>query len=763
MTNTLHFAYSLWLVAYRLWLVAYRLWLVSAIATGLGLSVPILGEDAKSDRSTEALVSRIGPSIVTIRASDRDGEEHGLGTGFVVDASGLIATNFHVISEGRPLKVELWPSKVLKVLAVEASNRSDDLAILRVDRGDHELVPLQLSEETIVAQGVPVLAFGNPLGLRHSVVQGIVSAIREIEKKELIQVAIPIEPGNSGGPLVDMEGTVHGIINMKSAVAKNVGFAIPIARLKMLMQSTNPIAIDRWVRMLTIDPKHWKVLHGATWQERSGVINVTGQGNGFGGRALCLNHQSVPANEFEVAVDVKLADESGAAGLVFHSDGGDRHYGFYPSNHKLRLTCFKGPNVLNWEIIQDVASKHYVEGDWNRLKVQITGDRIRCFANNTLVIETTHSGLSKGEVGLAAFRGTEAEFRRFRVASELSDDQIDSSTRKLLDRLAQQKLEVDSLDQSAISKLARQPESASRELNRLADQLNRRASGLKRIAEDVQLRPILEQLTKWRETAESADLLIGSLWVAAIAHPELDIHRYVERVDQMGEEIRKSLPEDATDEQKMQAINRFMFDENGFHGGEDEFYHQANNQIDRVIDEREGMPITLCVVYMELGRRLGLSLEGIGLPGRFVVRYRSPDQKSQLIDVFEKAERLNETDVAMMVMMKLQRLATEEDMRTQSPIEIITRILQNLLGSAQRVRDTDAMLRYAEGFVALHPESEEYRLQRGLLRYQTDRLGVAVQDLDWLIEHPSEAIDLERIVQLRNQIEEELQERARLF
>lgn len=717
--------------------------------------------DAPPDRSTEDLVAKIGASIVTISSTDRDGKEHGLGTGFVIDASGLIATNFHVISEGRPLTVELWPSKALKVLAVEASNRRDDLAILRVATGKAKLKPLLLSDELMIAQGASVLAFGNPLGLRHSVVQGVVSAVREIEQREMIQVAIPIEHGNSGGPLVDMDGKVHGIINMKSSISKNIGFAIPIVRLKAMMQAMNPIAIDRWVRFASIDPNRWTVIHGGEWQERSGLISVTGKGNSFGGRTLCLNQQSAPEGSFEVAVDVKLEDESGAAGLVFQSDEGDRHFGFYPSNRKLRLTCFNGPNVLDWEIIKDVASSYYLLNNWNRLLVRVEGDRIQCFINGQSVIDEQHSGLSKGSVGMAAFRGTQAEFRRFRVSAQLEEEVLNSKNNEAILELAERSSDAKRMSEETIVAFASQSNVAAHALIHEAEKLGRRADGLKKLAEDVQLAPVLVQLKQWMESTPQHDLLVGGLLIAALVHPEIDIQSYVDRVDKMAEEVNLSLPENADDEQKLLRLNRYLFEENGFHGGVDEFYHQANNQLDRVIDDREGMPITLCILYMELGQRIGLSFEGVGLPGRFIVRYRSSSDTTKLIDVFEKGGVINETEVAMMVMMNSQRLPIDEDLRSQQPIEIMMRVLRNLYGSAEETRDIDAMRRYSEGLVTLLPDDAEYRWKRCLTRYQSNRLGTAVQDLDWLIERQPVSIDLDRLIQLRIQMEREMAEAAK--
>ena len=88
---------------------------------------------------------------------------------------------------------------------------------------------------------------GNPHGLRNSVVAGVNSGIREIDGRKMMQLAIPIEPGNSGGPVVDMHGRVHGIVTMKSLVTANLGFAVDIAPLKALLDSPNPVSIDKWL------------------------------------------------------------------------------------------------------------------------------------------------------------------------------------------------------------------------------------------------------------------------------------------------------------------------------------------------------------------------------------------------------------------------------------------------------------------------------------------------------------------------------------
>jgi regulator of sirC expression with transglutaminase-like and TPR domain len=703
--------------------------------------------DGKAQESVQRLVARLKKSLVTIRSENRDGEAVGLGTGFVIDEKGLIATNFHVISEGRPIRVELGDRAAVKVLAVEASSRSDDLAILRVDAGNRELTALELAEEGMLEQGAEVLALGNPLGFRQSVTRGIVSGLRKIDGRDLIQLAIAVEPGNSGGPLVDLNGVVHGIVNMKSSIRENLGFAIPIGELKRLRDNPNPILIDRWVRAWTYDKNRWTSVMGGNWLERSGVMKVSGSGTGFGGRALCLSKMSVPENSFEVAVDVKLDDESGAAGLIFHSDGGDRHYGFYPSNGKLRLTCFLGANVLTWQIIRDVSSQAYLPGEWNRLRVAWDDGRIRSYVNDELVVDERHTALRCGAVGLAAFRETNAEFRDFNVSKTSEQGSLDTESIRFVEQALNRKNPSTLETLRQLKNLDLQADDLARRLSREAHALNQQADRLRRLAEDAKLLPIVERLKQIFEEEDDDDLLDAALLVSSLDHPDLEIRAYVDRIEGMAEEIRGAFSPEASDEEKLATLNRFLFEENGYRGGLDEFYHPANNHLDRVIDDREGMPIALSILYMELGRRLDLTMEGVGLPGRFVVRLLG--EPDTILDVYDKARRLDDEDVDRLVMENAQRRVSEEDLHPRTPEEIIGRVLTNLIHSAERIGDLDALYKYLEGLLAVQGDSPENRAQRAVARYRTGRYDGAMEDFNWLLEVRPDILDIREFATLR--------------
>src|SRR4051812_21195822 len=341
--------------------------------------------DSAEKQSIETLAEEARQSVVVISHFGRDGKEDGVGAGFVVSSNGLIATSLHVIGEARPIKVQLQDGRKFDVAEIHAWDRKLDLAVIRIDAAN--LAPLPLGNSDSLKQGASVVAMGNPLGLKHSIVQGVVSAMRDLEGLEMIQLAIPIEPGNSGGPLLDMQGRVQGLLTMKSAITANLGFATPINVLKPLLKKPNPVPMNRWLTIGALSARDWLPAMGARWTQKAGRILVENPGSGFGGRSLCFSKRSVPDAPYELAVTVKLDDEAGAAGLIFGADGGDKHYGFYPSGGQLRLTRFDGPSVFSWTILSQKASPAYKPGDWNTLKVRVEKEKLLCYVNGELLVE----------------------------------------------------------------------------------------------------------------------------------------------------------------------------------------------------------------------------------------------------------------------------------------------------------------------------------------------------------------------------------------
>lgn len=748
------------------WLVGARLLVASfLLASPLPLAAPVCpvrADDAPPmpekgaavpgfpPGMVEELTAKSRPSVVVITVPDRDGREKHLGTGFVV-GDGLVATNLHVIGEGRAISIRTSRQQPLRVSAIHAFDRNLDLAVLRVEMEGAALAPLELADLESVRDGAPVLALGNPLGLEYSVVSGVVSGRREIEGRDMLQLAMPIEPGNSGGPVLDLHGHVLGVVTMKSLVQRNLGFAVGAHLLKPLLANPNPVPIERWLTIGAIDRGQWTPLFGARWHQRGGRILVEEPGDGFGGRSLCLWHEPIPEVPFEVGAWVHLDDERGAAGLVFHSDGQDRHYGFYPTNGKLRLTRFDGPNVFSWQVLREWSSEHYRPGEWNHLKVRIEADRFLCFVNDQLVTESTDRGLQGGQVGLAKFRETRGEFRQFRLGKELGPSQATRETNERLARLVSELPPLAAVQPAGLDPLVASVDDSVGVLRDQAKQLEQRAGQLRQMASDVRVRKVVARLDTVMRAGEPAfDLLRAALLIGLLDEEDVDIDAYTRQVDRMAEEIKKSLPAEASPEARREALAKYLYQENGFHGSRFDYYHRANSYMNRVIDDRVGLPITLSVLYLELAQRIGMEVEGVGLPGHFIVRQHLANGGSQLIDAFNEGELLDRADAAKILRDNQRRELVEDDLQPASRKQILLRMLGNLRGLAERDGDHEAILRYLEAAIAIDPESVADRGMRAVARFQTGRRDAAVADLDWFLENQPAGLDLDQIRSMRD-------------
>ncbi len=701
--------------------------------------------------SIEELTRRIGKSIVTITSASRDGSRDNVGTGFVISSDGLIATNFHVVGEGRAVHVELADGRRYDVEAVHAFHRQHDLAILRIKT--ENLPALELGDTDSVKQGQRVVALGNPAGLRHSVVSGVVSAVREMDGRSMIQVAIPIEPGNSGGPLVDLDGRVLGLLTMKSLVTPNLGFAVSINLLKPLVSEPHPIPMARWLTIGALDPREWRPVLGASWRQRAGRITVEGSGRGFGGRALCLWQMDVPETPVEIAVNVRLDDESGAAGLAFCSDGLYRHFGFYPTGGSLRLTRFDGPDVLSWTILHDQTSSHYREGQWNTLRVRLEEGKVTCFVNDQQVVQMVDRALVGGKIGLVKFRNTNAQFKNFSLGKELPDSSIEPEDIARINRLVDDgNTDTDSPDPRLVAILAAEPVRAARVLRDRAAALDEEANRLRELARAAHEHRVVEDLVAALSGEEDQiDLFRAGLLVARLDNEDVDVDAYVRELERMADELAASLPAEATDQDKITAIKNYLFEENGFHGSRGDYYNRANSYLNEVLDDREGLPISLSVVYIELARRIGLPIEGVGLPGHFVVRHVAAEGEPQLIDVFDGAATVSREEVKRRVKLASDRELVESDLAAAAKRAIVIRMLQNLLSVS--TSNPAAMHRYLNAIVALDRDNGHYHWLRAIVRFRLEDRAGATQDVQWLVEHQPEGVNLSRVLEMQRALE----------
>lgn len=196
--------------------VVMKCFIVKACATALLTLLSAQHMRAQQgQRSQSEIVKATLDSVVLIVVSDENGEPIAEGSGFIMSSDGKIVTNYHVIAGAKAASVKLNNGASFVVDGVLADDSDHDLAVIKV--AGKNLPSLTLADLATVAVGDHVLAIGSPLGLEDSVSDGIVSGFREGSTgKSWIQTTAPASPGNSGGPLLLMDGKVAGVITWKA-------------------------------------------------------------------------------------------------------------------------------------------------------------------------------------------------------------------------------------------------------------------------------------------------------------------------------------------------------------------------------------------------------------------------------------------------------------------------------------------------------------------------------------------------------------------
>jgi S1-C subfamily serine protease len=206
-------------------------------------------ETPPESKDPAELFEELAPSVVTV-AVKRAGALAGGGTGFLIDSSGTIATNQHVISRADAVRVTFMGGAVFEDTYLLVEDAEVDLALLQVDLAKPDegepvdAKPLRLGNSDDLVVGERALSIGNPLGLDHTLTDGLISARRMYEGRRWIQTSVPISPGNSGGPLFNVRGEVVGVttatLGGMFGAAQNLNLAVPVNALSQLLENNHP-------------------------------------------------------------------------------------------------------------------------------------------------------------------------------------------------------------------------------------------------------------------------------------------------------------------------------------------------------------------------------------------------------------------------------------------------------------------------------------------------------------------------------------------
>jgi regulator of sirC expression with transglutaminase-like and TPR domain len=250
------------------------------------------------------------------------------------------------------------------------------------------------------------------------------------------------------------------------------------------------------------------------------------------------------------------------------------------------------------------------------------------------------------------------------------------------------------------------------------------------------------------------DLALACLMVAQDAYPSLDPERYLGEIERMALRLRARMPQSCGAEERIVALNQFLFEDLGFCGNAHEYYDPRNSYLNDVIERRTGIPITLSIVYMEVGRRVGLPLEGVSFPGHFLVRVRvrggvlvldpfaggAPQSEAELR---ARLKRVIPEGVASDV--PVAELPLDQFLEPASKRQILARVLRNLKGIYRETDKPERLLEVLNRMLVVTPDAHAELRDRGYVYQRLECWRPALQDLTDYLDREPDAPDLDDV------------------
>lgn len=248
-------------------------------------------------------------------------------------------------------------------------------------------------------------------------------------------------------------------------------------------------------------------------------------------------------------------------------------------------------------------------------------------------------------------------------------------------------------------------------------------------------------------SGSEADLNLAeaALLIAQEEQPELDVAAYLGRLDALADSVRSRLPEAASFADIIQALNTVLFEEEGLSGNQTDYHDPRNSFLNEVLDRKLGIPITLSLVYIEVGNRLGVPLVGVGFPGHFVVKYAGPDGET-VLDPFQAGSRVSQAQMEDKLramygpnnpfagqLPKLLAAVGKKDM--------LLRMLRNLKQIYTQKEDFERALSVAERILLLAPDHPVEVRDRGAIHHRMGHQQLAVRDFQRYLQLAPKADD----------------------
>jgi regulator of sirC expression with transglutaminase-like and TPR domain len=250
------------------------------------------------------------------------------------------------------------------------------------------------------------------------------------------------------------------------------------------------------------------------------------------------------------------------------------------------------------------------------------------------------------------------------------------------------------------------------------------------------------------------DLAQACLMIAQDAYPSLDVERYLGEIERMALRLRARMSQTAAAEERIIALNQFLFEDLGYGGNTDDYYDPRNSYLNEVIDRKTGIPITLSVLYMEVGRRIGLPLEGVSFPGHFLVRVRVRGGVL-VLDPFTGGAPQSEAELRQRLKRVIPEGATSDVPVAELPLDqfletagkrqILSRVLRNLKGIYRETDKPERLLEVLNRLLVVTPDAHAELRDRGYAYQRLECWRPALKDLTDYVERQPDAPDLDEV------------------
>ena len=245
---------------------------------------------------------------------------------------------------------------------------------------------------------------------------------------------------------------------------------------------------------------------------------------------------------------------------------------------------------------------------------------------------------------------------------------------------------------------------------------------------------------------EDVDLARAALLISGEIYPDINVQGYLNALDSMATDIHVSTTASSDRRELAKAVSDYLFRRRGFTGNQEDYYDPRNSYLSQVMDRQLGIPITLSVVYMEVGRRLGLPAEGVGLPGHFIVRIDG-EGEGLYVDAFHQGRLMTGREClqAVQSMFRGRLNLRLEHLLPYSNRQILVRLLGNLKINYMRQKQLRQALAAMDLIVITEPKVAASYKERATMFAQWGRHSLAAADLTKYLELAPDAKDVSEI------------------